>query len=291
MQVLAGAMGVLTGSRRHASSSARPYDSVTNITAAYGVRRLLTSYTGYAMRLGRVADAATLDVGFDVSGNLNESAVLAFAGAGSAYVTILYDQSGLANNLLQTRATGVIVVNAGTANRIGTRLSMKFSSGGYLVSASAIATAGTANFGVFAVYQELPSGGYGVVYSAGNTGRACHTIGHDNAGNRMNYSTTGILSGATMSVLAESGYCDFDGTQRNLYVGGVNNAGGAGHTAAAVSPGVVSPTDMALMGGDTYGSTFEGYISEVVYCTSAQPSKIAGVAADHAAYYGATQTA
>lgn len=76
-------------------------DTYTGATAAYSLRKLRSTYTGYAMRVRRSSDDTTLDVGFNTDGTLNTASMLSFVGAGNGFVTIWYDQSGNARNLEQ----------------------------------------------------------------------------------------------------------------------------------------------------------------------------------------------
>lgn len=89
---------------------------------AYSVRKLRGLYTGACLRVLRSSDNVQLDIGFDASGNLDQSALLAHVGANSGFVTIWYDQSATGINaiqpllILQTR-----IVNAGVIDTIGAR--------------------------------------------------------------------------------------------------------------------------------------------------------------------------
>jgi len=65
----------------------------TNNKLAYSVRKLRTAYTGACMRV-RNSLSFELDIGFDSSGNLDESALLTHCGAGDGFVIKWYDQSG-----------------------------------------------------------------------------------------------------------------------------------------------------------------------------------------------------
>jgi len=66
--------------------------------AAYSLRKLRTAYDGYAMRVRRSSDLATLDIGF-IDNELDTYALLNFVGANNdGTVTIFYDQSLNTNN-------------------------------------------------------------------------------------------------------------------------------------------------------------------------------------------------
>ena len=61
---------------------------------ALSVRKLSTSYMGNCLRVQRSSDNTTQDIGFDLSGNLDESALTTFCSGTDGYVIKWYDQSG-----------------------------------------------------------------------------------------------------------------------------------------------------------------------------------------------------
>jgi hypothetical protein len=73
----------------------------TNVKLGYSVRKLRNAYTGDCMRV-RNGSSVELDIGFDGSGNLDESALLTHCGSGDGFVVKWYDQSGNSGNLEQT---------------------------------------------------------------------------------------------------------------------------------------------------------------------------------------------
>lgn len=80
------------------------YDAIPSITAAYGMRRLLTSYTGSILRIRRSSDNAEQDIGYVANGDLDTAAVSTFIGGGSGYIVDWYDQSGNGYTAAQTTA-------------------------------------------------------------------------------------------------------------------------------------------------------------------------------------------
>lgn len=88
-----------------AATGSGPIDSYTsNIWGAYGLQRLLSSYSGSAIRVRRSSDSTEQDIGF--SGNdLDTSALSTFVGSGTGYVVTWYDQSGLGHNFSQSTTT------------------------------------------------------------------------------------------------------------------------------------------------------------------------------------------
>lgn len=97
------------------SAWAAPLDSAPNVAAAYSLRQLRGTYSGPAITVRRSSDDAELAIGFDGSGNLNTSALLAFVGAGSGYVSRWFDQSGFGRDLVQpTTSLQPLVVQSGS---------------------------------------------------------------------------------------------------------------------------------------------------------------------------------
>lgn len=82
--------------------------------AACWLSRLLSAYAGHAILVRRSSDNTTANIDFLVGGGLDTTTLLAFAGAGSAFVVTVYDQSGNGNNYTQaTAANQPRIVNSG----------------------------------------------------------------------------------------------------------------------------------------------------------------------------------
>jgi hypothetical protein len=102
--------------------------SATPAAVAYSLRKLSSSYVGKAIQVRRSNDNTTQDIGFDTNGDLNTAALLTFVGANNGFVTIWYDQSGNARNLIKTdyNLQPQIVFN-GAFKYIGTKVAIDFS--------------------------------------------------------------------------------------------------------------------------------------------------------------------
>ena len=109
-----------------ASSLPLLLDAYSGAAVAYSLRKLTTSYTGYAIRVRRSSDNTSQDIGF-VGGNLDTSAITSFVGANSGYVSIWYDQSGNNRNATQvTEAYQPKIVSNGVLNTYNGRPCVKF---------------------------------------------------------------------------------------------------------------------------------------------------------------------
>jgi hypothetical protein len=109
-----------------AGGGAAPYvgllDTYTDAAVAYSVRLLRSAYTGSAIRVRRSSDNTEQDIGFDVSGNLDESALTTFVGANNGFVTTWYDQGGNGRNVTQsTAANQPQIVSSGSIIKKGNK--------------------------------------------------------------------------------------------------------------------------------------------------------------------------
>ncbi len=97
-----------------------PFDLVSGGVVGYSLRRLSSSFVGSLIRVRRFIDNAEQDIGFDVNGDLDIVAMETFCAATDGFVAKFYDQSGNANDMVQTTlsrqpqivATGVTIVDA-----------------------------------------------------------------------------------------------------------------------------------------------------------------------------------
>ena len=78
-------------------------DEYPGAAAAYSLRLLNTDYTGDAIVVRRASDNTTQSIGF-VDGELDTDTLNTFCSATNGFVTTWFDQSGNANNLVQSTA-------------------------------------------------------------------------------------------------------------------------------------------------------------------------------------------
>jgi hypothetical protein len=83
--------------RTGSEASAGNYSS---ISAAYSVRKVVSTYTGYAMMIQSAS--VSQSIGFDANGDLDINTIKIFAGSGDAFVKTWYDQSGNNNHASAT---------------------------------------------------------------------------------------------------------------------------------------------------------------------------------------------
>jgi len=93
-------------------------DNYSGAFLAFSFRKLKTAYAGNCIRVRRSSDNTELDIGF-VANVLDEASLLTFCGSNSGFVVKWYDQSGNANDGVQSTASlQPRIVNAGTIERI-----------------------------------------------------------------------------------------------------------------------------------------------------------------------------
>ena len=112
-------------------------DTYTGAAAAYSLRKLRNSYSGAAIRVRRSSDNVETDIGFTSSGGLDETALTAFVGVNSGFVTAWYDQTNNTRNAIQaTAANQPRIINAGTVERDGGKIAIFFNGTSYRMGAS-----------------------------------------------------------------------------------------------------------------------------------------------------------
>jgi len=89
-------------------------DRFPNAAVAFSLRKLNSFYNGAAIRVRRSSDNATLDIGFNVVGELDIPTLTTFIGSNSGFVTTWYDQSGNSRNATQINtAQQPRIINSG----------------------------------------------------------------------------------------------------------------------------------------------------------------------------------
>lgn len=79
-------------------------DTYSGATGAYSLRKIKSTYTGYAIRVRRSSDNTSQDIGFNGLGDLDTTTLLSFVGANNGFVSIWYDQSGYGYDIIQSTA-------------------------------------------------------------------------------------------------------------------------------------------------------------------------------------------
>lgn len=113
---------------RHLASASVSYllDSYPGAQVAYSLRKLSSSYAGDAIRVRRSSDNTESDIGFSL-GVLDTGSLISFVGQGNGYVTKWYDQSGNANDAVQsTFSDQPQIVSSGVIVNVNSKASISF---------------------------------------------------------------------------------------------------------------------------------------------------------------------
>jgi hypothetical protein len=150
---------------------------------------LSTAYTGDAILVRRSSDDATQAIGFDGSGNLDVSALTAFAGSTNAFVVTWYDQSGLGNHVTQTvTANQPRIVNAGLVETLNGKPAVYLNNAYLTGNTSAFAYPNTIN-GVVGTNSSTATG---VLLAIGENDGPGIGLGNYVGVGSTNYNITGI---------------------------------------------------------------------------------------------------
>lgn len=163
-------------------------DGISNVAAAYSLRKLLSAYAGSAVRVRRSSDSTEQDVGFASDGEFDSSAFSSFVGGGTGYVKTWYDQSGNGRDVTQATtgnqpSIALSVVNSKSIIRFNGTSSTLVASSAFIVSSANAMIITLASFD----YPGIDSDNY----LAGNDSGSTALFGYDDDSSGMR-----ILSGA-----------------------------------------------------------------------------------------------
>ncbi|WMW77319.1 putative Ig domain-containing protein [Flavobacterium sp. 20NA77.7] len=260
---------------------------INNTTAnvAYSLRKLSSSYTGAAIRVRRSSDNAEQNIGFDMSGNLDQSALTAFVGSGNGFVTTWYDQSGKGKNVTQTtNANQPKIVSNGTIITRNGKPMMNFESGtsARLVNTSTTSTLPVSMVNVAGV-DRVSSSEFNFASIGGSNGLCLRIQNGQFIGIKIgsalvftnSYASAGQLNVLSVIQTSSTGNMFLNGTQATITAGGSN--------------GVANPSPNITIGapGDFGASSNDGFLSESIFYSSLlSTTDRQALEANQAAYYG-----
>jgi len=164
---------------------------------AYGLRKLVSGYSGDCIEVRRDSDDAVDDIGFDAQGNLDISALETFVGSGNGgTIKTWYDQGGNERNLAQTgNAKQPIIVTSGSTLLHNGRPIIKFDGGNDLVRRAMSDDAQPHTFFFVRRYDDIADGECGLDFSETNSSDA--SVGDIISGTeiQMNFGNAVTLSG------------------------------------------------------------------------------------------------
>lgn len=153
------------------TTGSRLIDPYIRVPAAYSLRRVSsTYYDGVVIRVRRSSDNAEQDIGF-VGDTLDTASLLSFAGAGSAFVTRWYDQSGNQNHAIQTTAGNQPrIVNSGTLDVVNGKPALYFLGTSSTLTSTPIVSY-TSNNIAFVAKTDASPNGYACVFTGAGGSR------------------------------------------------------------------------------------------------------------------------
>lgn len=165
-------IGLHIGNRVMGGGGAAPatllLDLYPSAAAAYSVRLLKSDYTGSAIRVRRSSDNAEQNIGFTALGNLDTTALTSFCGSGNGFVTTWYDQSGNANNAINTTAVNQPqIVSSGSVITQNSKPILKFDVTDELILSNINVSGLDSSF--FMTYKKSALGDNVVLYNSGSS--------------------------------------------------------------------------------------------------------------------------
>lgn len=240
--------------------------------AVYALRKLVSTYTGSAIRVRRSNDNVERDIGFTVNDDLDTTTLSSFIGSNSGLVTVMYDQKGSYNAVQSTAGNQPRIVNSGT-------IDVDSSSGkpsiNYVTNDRLVITDvnnldfGTGNFTINSISRPttLSSGNYSIITKRPNTGdtEPGWSIKYTAAGNIQLYYTNSNDNNISTVSIDNTYILDYviNSNSQILYKNG-NLVSSKSATSANVSNG----NDMFIGRAQT-GEYLVGYVHEVLIFNTA----------------------
>jgi len=263
---------------------------------AYSLRRLLSLYTGPLIRVRRSSDDTTLDIGYDLDGDLDTAALLTFVGSGNGFVTRWYDQSGGGSHLEQgTLAAQPHIVTAGVVDVLDGLPAVKFDgTDDYLTIASAgLYAAGAASMAVVfsgasasnsTVVGESNNAGGGALYRLLRSSTAAWNVQATNSGGTSMWANS-VSGDTTFDAAQHQAFYADSGSQINTHRDGTPK-----HVAlAAVRSGTMTLSNMnvgAHLNGGTPTNFLNGRVQELVLWNSNQSVDRVAISDAQKTYWG-----
>jgi hypothetical protein len=273
-------LGIIASSRQQGPPLL--LDAYPGAAAAYSLRKLRTAYTSSAIRVRRSGDNTETDIGFDVNGNLNTTTLLTFVGGGDGFISKWYDQSGNANDGLQTIfgaqpkivISGVLQTQNGLPTLFYDNYSVEFTN---LITSSGDTSA-------YIVGRGLTDGRGGPIIGHSNPGGSGMVLGMYIS---RQYLVQSLLSGVANYALTATNSADFNFNINNIYVTNVFNVYKNNTLIPIVSSGTFGTSSNDFWNIGRYGNNFStfGYISEVILYKTNQLSNRTGINGNINTYY------
>ncbi len=238
--------------------------SVSTPSVVYGLRKIISGYTGPLIQVRRSSDNTSADINSTSYNDLDLEQLRSFCGSSSCFVRTWYDQIGTAQNATQlTAANQPRLVNAGTIEMQNGRPTVRFvaTSNHFLSISSTPFTAATGTF--CGVYRPLTSNAAGIFDFNGTSPTRSVSIAA-NGVVTVNPGTGALTLNNTVDTAKLSQNCFLQSSSSNLGYAFYNGDWVSGTMASIL----LSPAATNLwIGRSTSGTTpyLDGYISELVF--------------------------
>jgi hypothetical protein len=253
----------------------------SGLAAAYSLRRVTSSYSGFAIEVQ--SGSVSQSIGFDSFGNLDTASLLTFVGSGNGFIKTWYDQSG--NNYHATQSVAASqpqIVSAGTIITQSNRPTIQFdgSSDNLLIPLQL-----TTGFDIFKTIRYTNVGGYPIILSEapGVAGGFAFSRDPNNKFgiSRKNQSTVTFTSTGSNNQVYVTNHYSTGVSAGNITVKFRLN-GGSEETAA--ESGVISGSTSAIGMGNNF-DYFAGTTHEILIYSSSQASNRTYITNNINAYY------
>lgn len=245
-----------------------PMDGIADVWAAYGMRRLLSSYTGPLIRIRRDSDSAELDIPFDASGNLATATVTAFLSGANGFIVTWYDQGGNARNFGQTTAANQPSYNASAGFLTP---GIEFNGTDQWLDDLTSPTHAASDYTVTALYNWDSTTGQQLIYSSNDfSANELNLPANSNVDTRRSYKT--IADGYQLAPVAVA---PFTGVQLQSWVLDGTNGGSIRLNTTALATGLTY-TQTGLSGAHRVGrlvgsgSHFNGKMAALIIMDAAK---------------------
>jgi hypothetical protein len=245
--------------------------SLSPSEAAYSLRKLSSTYSGFAIRVRRNSDNTLQDIGFTAGGDLDTTALKTFTGAASGFIAIWYDQSGNGRNATQsTTASQPRIINAGvleiqngrpairfsgSQNMLTTLTAVQATTAGNTTTANAVFTSSTVNSSILSNNASSATNRYNI-HAPWGDGRTYLDIGDNSTGGRI----SATLTWGSLSV----GTFQRNNTTGNIWKNGLNIV-----TSSAMASTVTSTNALYIGSFQAAGTYMTGSMPELIVFASA----------------------
>lgn len=271
-------------------------DYSDNGVAGYSLRKLKSTYTGFACRVRRTSDNALADVNFDAdnrvsgtstvtgSGIIAGTTLSSWLGSNNGTINILYAQTGSQNFNASATAAEPLIWNAGTLVEVNGRTAMYFDGGDQLNTAARVSNFSSSMY--IEVMQPISTNTSASLQ--GNFNTNSQYLGFWQSGSTL----INIKSSAGTPSFFKNNSSSFAGTTRdNLYNyltitnGSLQIISVTGWNSSATL-GWARSAKGAL--GAQQAPFYNGYLSEMLFWSTASSDSIrSSIVTDINNYYGA----